>query len=177
MGNVILVGMPSSGKTTIGIALARVMDRQFVDMDDRIARWEGMKLQEIIDNNGNEYFHSIERMVCLNFCEDNRVVATGGSAIYAEDAMERFRENGVIVYLKIRVETAEKRLTNLATRGVTLAPGQTIRDLYEYRVPFYERHADLTIETDDRSVASVVLETLTQLNRFKRRLITEPVLW
>ncbi len=177
MGNVVLVGMPSSGKTTVGIALARVMDRKFVDLDDRIAAWEGMKLQEIIDNNGNEYFHYIERQVCLNFKEDNMVVATGGSAIYAEDAMEKFRENGVIVYIQISLQTAEKRLTNLATRGVTLAPGQTIADLYEYRIPFYERHADLTVQSDGRSVASVVLDILTQLNRFKPRLITEPVIW
>ena len=177
MGNVILVGMPSCGKTTIGIALARVMDRRFVDLDDRIMKWEGMKLQEIIDANGIDYFHDIERTVCLNFKEDNMVVATGGSAIYAEDAMERFRENGVMVYLKISVETAEKRLTNLATRGVTLAPGQTIRELYEYREPFYRRHADLIIKSDGRSVASVVLDTLTELNRFKSRLVNGPVIW
>ncbi len=177
MGNVVLVGMPSSGKTTVGIALARVMDRKFIDLDDRIAAWAGMSLQEIIDANGPDYFHYIERQVCLNVKEDNMVIATGGSAIYAEDAMERFRENGVIVYIQISLETVKRRLTNLASRGVTLAPGQTLADLYEYRIPFYERHADLTVKSDDRSVASVVLDILTQLNRFKPRLITEPVLW
>ena len=156
--NVILVGMPSSGKSTVGRELARVLGLRFVDLDRLIEAREGMLLQEIIDTKGNDYFLSVEKSVCETFGETGCVVATGGSAIFAEEAIERLRRQGKGLYIRISEKTCEQRLTDLDSRGVTLEPGQTIADLYRYRIPYYEKHADLTVDSDDRTVEEVVEE-------------------
>ena len=156
MENIILVGMPSSGKSTVGVVLAKTMNKGFVDTDILIQQYEGCTLQDIINEKGNDYFHQVEEQVLLDFHGKNYVVATGGSAIYFDRAMDHFKEKGKIVYLKVSLDTVLTRLNNIKTRGVTLAKGQTLADLYNLRIPLYEKHADIVIEADGLTVEEVV---------------------
>lgn len=156
MKNLILVGMPSCGKSTVGVVLAKTMNKGFVDTDILIQQAESRTLQEIIDEKGNDYFHHVEERILLDFDGENYVVATGGSAIYFDRAMDKFKEKGLVVYIRVSLDTILERLNNIKTRGVTLEKGQTIADLFEQRVPLYEKHADLIIEADGLSVEEVV---------------------
>ena len=156
MKNVILVGMPACGKSTIGVVLAKTMNKGFVDTDLLIQQKEGKTLQDIINEHGNDYFHQIEEAVLLDVDLKNHVIATGGSAIYFDRAMDHFKENGKIVYIKVSLKTILERLNNIKTRGVTLGKGQTIEDLYEQRVPLYEKHADIIIEAEDLYIEEIV---------------------
>lgn len=156
MENVILVGMPSCGKSTVGVVLAKTMNKGFVDTDILIQQREKKTLQEIIDAQGNEYFHNVEESVLLDFDGEDYVVATGGSAIYFDRAMDRFKERGRIVYLQVSLDTVLERLSNIKTRGVTLEKGQTLADLYARRIPLYEKHADIIIPGDGCTVEEVV---------------------
>ena len=156
MKNVILVGMPACGKSTIGVVLAKTMNKGFVDTDILIQQAESRTLQEIIDQEGNDYFHHVAERVLLDFDGEDYVVATGGSAIYFDRAMDKFKEKGVVVYIKVTLDTILERLNNIRSRGVTLEKGQTIADLYEQRIPLYQKHADVVIEADGLSVVEVV---------------------
>ena len=156
MKNVILVGMPACGKSTIGVVLAKTMNKGFVDTDILIQQAESRTLQEIIDQEGNDYFHHVEERVLLDFDGEDYLVATGGSAIYFDRAMDKFKEKGVVVYIKVTLDTILERLNNIRSRGVTLEKGQTIADLYEQRIPLYQKHADVVIEADGLSVEEVV---------------------
>ena len=156
MSNVVLVGMPSCGKSTIGVVLAKTMNKGFVDTDLLIQQKEGRTLQKIINEHGNEYFHRIEEQVLLSVNVEDFVIATGGSAIYYDRAMEHFKKNGKIVYINVSLETILERLNNIRTRGVTLGKGQTLADLYEERVPLYEKHADIVIEAEHLHIEEIV---------------------
>lgn len=156
MRNIILVGMPACGKSTIGVVLAKTMNKGFVDTDILIQQREGKTLQEIINSRGNDYFHQVEESVLLDFDGENYVVATGGSAIYFPKAIEHFKENGVVVYIKVSLDSILTRLNNIKTRGVTLAKGQTIADLYRERIPLYEKHADMMIEAEGMTIEEIV---------------------
>ncbi len=156
MRNIILVGMPSCGKSTVGVVLAKTMNMGFVDTDILIQQAEGKTLQEIIDTYGNDYFYQVEERELLRFDGENYVVATGGSAIYFDRAIAKFKEKGIVVYLQVSLETVLERLSNIKTRGVTLAKGQTLADLYHQRIPLYEKHADVIIPGDCLTVEEVV---------------------
>lgn len=162
MENIVLVGMPSCGKSTVGVVLAKTMNKGFVDTDILIQQAEKKTLQEIIDEYGNDYFHRVEERELLAFEGKNYVVATGGSAIYFDRAMKKFKENGIIVYLQVSLETVLERLSNIRTRGVTLERGQTLADLYAQRVPLYEKHADIVIKGDGLTVEEVVEQIVKQ---------------
>lgn len=168
MQNIILVGMPSCGKSTVGVILAKTMNKGFVDTDILIQQREEKTLQEIINTKGNDYFHKVEESVLLDFEDENYVVATGGSAIYFDKAMDKFKEKGIIVYLKVSLETVLQRLNNITTRGVTLAKGQTLGDLYNQRIPLYEKHADIIIEDNGFTVEEEVAIIIEAVNNFKR---------
>ena len=168
MQNIILVGMPSCGKSTVGVILAKAMNKGFVDTDILIQQREEKTLQEIINTKGNDYFHKVEESVLLDFEDENYVVATGGSAIYFDKAMDKFKEKGIIVYLKVSLETVLQRLNNITTRGVTLAKGQTLGDLYNQRIPLYEKHADIIIEDNGFTVEEEVAIIIEAVNNFKR---------
>ncbi|MBR2548076.1 MAG: shikimate kinase [Eubacterium sp.] len=157
MNNVVLIGMPGCGKSTAGVLLAKTLRKSFVDTDLLIQKFEGKALQEIIDERGNAYFRDVEDAVISNFGGDNYVIATGGSAVYSHDNMQRFRNAGdTIVYIKVPCGEIVKRLSNIATRGVTLAPGQTIEDLYNERIPLYEKEAALIVDTDGLDLEQTV---------------------
>lgn len=158
--NLILIGMPACGKSTIGVVLAKTIQKGFVDTDISIQQREKKTLQEIINTHGNDYFHKVEEQVLMDFGMTDCVVATGGSAVYCKDAMEKLRENGLVVYIRISLETVLARLNNIKTRGVTLDKGETIADLYQKRVPLYEASADVVIEADNLSVEEAVEEIM-----------------
>ena len=144
--NVILIGMPAAGKSTIGVILAKGLLYAFTDTDLIIQSRYNMSLSEIIEKEGTETFLKIENDVIAGCTFSNCVVATGGSAVYGEEAMEKLRENGTVVYLKLPVSELEKRLSNIHTRGVAMKKGETIADLYEKRRPLYEKYADITVD-------------------------------
>ena len=156
MRNVSLIGMPGSGKSTVGVLLAKRLGYTFVDTDLLIQQQEGALLQAILDRLGTERFLDTEADVIGALTCHHCVVAPGGSVILRKKGMAHLRELGPVVYLKLPCATLAKRLGNLATRGVTLAPGQTLQDLYDFRIPYYERYADVTIDADQPTIEDTV---------------------
>ena len=136
--NLILVGMPASGKSTVGVILAKVIGYDFIDSDLLIQRREGMRLPEIIEQKGIEGFIAIENEVNASIDASRSVIATGGSAIYGEEAMQHLREIGAVIYLQVDYEVIRKRLRNIRRRGVVLREGQTLQELYDERCALYE---------------------------------------
>ena len=150
--NVILIGMPGCGKTTIGTELAELIGYGYIDSDSVIVAREGKRLNEIIAELGREGFLDIEAKVNSELCATRCVIATGGSVIYREKAMEKLKTMGKIVYLKLSLDTIASRLGDLKARGVALKEGFTLKDLYEERVPLYEKHADIAVDLDGLTV-------------------------
>jgi shikimate kinase len=150
--NIILVGMPGSGKSTLGILLAKKIHYGYIDSDSVIVAQKGKLLPELIEELGNEGFLDLEAQVNGSLSVNRCVIATGGSAIYRGDVIEKMKENGIVVYLKIPYDEVEKRLGDLKKRGVVLKEGYTLKDLYEERAPLYELHADYIIELNESSV-------------------------
>ena len=143
MENIVLIGMPGSGKSTLGVLLAKALGRGFIDTDLLIQVKAGNRLQALLNQRGVDAFLDLE---CETVCEargENAVIATGGSVVYREAAMAHLRQNGALVYLSLPYEEILRRVKNLPTRGVALREGQTLRDLYDERAPLYERYADL----------------------------------
>ena len=163
MNNITLIGMPGSGKTTIGVILARMAGMRFLDSDRLIERTEGRKLFEISDALGLEGFRAVENRVNASIEAENTVIAPGGSVIYGAEAMAHLRAIGQVVYLRLSYEAIEARLGDLHARGVSIAPGQTLRDLYNERCPLYEKYAHHSIDCDGlrpREIAFSVIEAL-----------------
>ncbi|KGF09090.1 hypothetical protein HMPREF1635_04895 [Clostridiales bacterium S5-A14a] len=160
MGNIVLIGMPASGKSTVGIHLAEKLNINFIDTDDLIEKCEGMKLQEIIDERGNDYFWNVEERILCNLKCNDTVIATGGSAILFPKAIDHLKEIGKIVYLEQSIDLLKMRLSNLDSRGVTLDEGESIESLYNYRVPLYRKYSQTTVKVADKSVEDVVDEII-----------------
>ena len=156
--NIILIGMAGAGKSTTGVVVAKILAKDFLDGDLVIQKQTGRLLQDIIDMEGNDGFRRIEEAVLCGIDVENTVIAPGGSAIYYPAAFDHFKEPGVVVYLHVPVEEIERRLSNLATRGVTLEPGQTVADLYYQRLPLYQKYADITIDTTGLTLEDTVEE-------------------
>lgn len=152
MKNVIMVGMPGSGKSTIGVILAKSLGFDFVDTDLVICKRESKKLQEIIDNEGLERFLGIEKQVGVEISPVHSVVATGGSMILSPEAMENLKKNGTVVYVEVPLEILKKRITNMKTRGIAFKKGETLEDIFNERTPLYEKYADITITADEHTV-------------------------
>lgn len=160
MGNIVLIGMPASGKSTVGIHLAEKLNINFIDTDDLIEKCEGMKLQEIIDERGNDYFWNVEEQILCNLKCNDTVIATGGSAILFPKAIEHLKTIGRIVYLEQSIDLLKMRLSNLDSRGVTLDEGESIESLYNYRGPLYRKYSQTTVKVADKSVEDVVDEII-----------------
>ena len=158
MNNVILIGMPGSGKTTIGTYLSEVLGYGYVDSDSVIVAREGKRLNEIIAERGMEAFLDVEAKVNSEICASRCVIATGGSVIYREYAINALKKIGTIVYLKLSYEEIEKRLGDLRARGVAVKEGFTLKDLYDERIPLYEKYADIIVELDGKNVDECVAE-------------------
>ncbi|MFW5677879.1 MAG: shikimate kinase [Acetivibrio ethanolgignens] len=163
MDNLILIGMPACGKSTVGVILAKTLGMKFLDTDLLIQEREGALLQELIDTKGNDYFKKVEEYVLRSVETENTVISTGGSAVYYPEAMKHFKKKGKIIYLKVSFEEIEKRLNNITTRGITMGPGQTLRDLYDSRVPLYEKYADIVVDNDNPDMEETV-RIITQIS-------------
>lgn len=149
MKNIVLIGMPGSGKSTIGVLLSKMIGYDFIDTDILIQQQENKKLYKIIEEDGLEYFKKVENEVNANLNLNNTVIATGGSVIYGKEAMEHLKKIGTIVYLKVSKEELKNRLGNFETRGVAIEKGKTFEDLYAERIPLYESFANLTISSEN----------------------------
>ena len=143
--SIILIGMPSCGKSTLGVLLAKKLGMEFIDSDLLIQKKHKKLLHELIAEQGNKGFLAIESEVNCAITEQNAVIATGGSAVYSEAAMRHFATIGKIVYIHISYEEMEMRLGDFAHRGVVMPAGYTLRDLYDERAALYARYADLTV--------------------------------
>lgn len=150
--NIILIGMPGAGKSTLGVLLAKALGMFFVDSDIIIQQKTKRLLQDIIDNDGIEEFLKIEEEVLLSLDIENTVLATGGSAIYSEKAMNFFKENGAVVYLHVDFSEIEKRVTNITTRGIVLKNGKNLSDAFSERKPLYDKYADIIVDCTGSSI-------------------------
>lgn len=159
--NIILIGMPGSGKSTCGVLAAKALLKNFFDTDLLLQNLEGKRLQNIIDENGIDYFNKAEEKAILSLDIQGTVIATGGSVVYSERAMRHLKELGKIIYLHLSYEGMVKRLSNITTRGVVLKKGHTLRDMYNERLGLYERYADEVLNCDgltvEEAVESIVL--------------------
>lgn len=148
MNNLILIGMPGAGKSTIGVILAKTLGMDFLDTDLAICKAAGRTLQSILDTEGQEAFLALESRVVQSLDPDRTVIATGGSVPLEPEAMEYLSKTGKVIYLKVALEELRHRLGNIKTRGIAFGPGETLDTLYAHRIPIYESWADLTIEAD-----------------------------
>lgn len=154
--NLILVGMPGSGKSTCGVLAAKALCKSFIDTDLLIQAEEGTSLQTIINSKGNDYFAKVEEKVLSNLQAENSIISTGGSAIYYEEALNHLKENGMIVYLRVSYNQMMKRIKNMRSRGILLKNGQTIKDMFMARECLYELNADCVIDCRGKSIEDVV---------------------
>ena len=165
MNNITLIGMPGAGKSTIGVVLAKVLGYQFLDSDLLIQKQEKRRLSEIIEEEGYKGFKDVENRVNASIEAENTVIATGGSVVYCEEAMEHLKSIGTVVYLKLSLNALSKRLGNLKGRGVLLREGQTLESLYEERTPLYEKYADIVIDEEGKDLEAsleILLKTLKE---------------
>ncbi|MBS5956010.1 MAG: shikimate kinase [Clostridiales bacterium] len=154
--NITLIGMPASGKSTIGVLLAKRFGYSFVDVDIVIQEQEGKLLKEIIAERGDDGFLEVENRINRELTVCKSVIAPGGSVIYGKEAMEHLKEISIVVYLKLSYESVKERLGNLVDRGVVLKDGMTLYDLYQERVPYYESYADITIDETGLEAGNIV---------------------
>ena len=163
MQNIILIGMPGSGKSTVGVLLAKALGFDFIDTDLTLQQREGALLQDIINERGTEVFLDLEQAaICSVQCQ-NSVISPGGSCVCRERSMAHLKELGRIVYLRLPLEELEARLNNISTRGIAMEPGQTLSDLYDYRTPLYERWADVVVDSAGQSLEETVAAVLRSL--------------
>ena len=159
MNNIILIGMAGCGKSTLGVLLAKSLGMNFLDTDLVIQQREGKRLQEIINNDGLEYFKRAEDLALLSVDVNDTVIATGGSAVYYDDAMTHLKSGGKCVWLSLPYEEIEHRIRNIKTRGIAIAPGKTLFDVFEERQPLYKKYADIIVDCSssaEDNVAAII---------------------
>ncbi|MDO5590423.1 MAG: shikimate kinase [Lachnospiraceae bacterium] len=163
MKNIVFIGMPAVGKSTVGVVVAKRLGYQFVDTDLLIQKEENRLLKEIIAEEGIDGFLKIEDRVNSDVNEERSVISPGGSVVYCENAMRHFQKTGRIVYLKASYETINQRISNAKNRGVVLKEGQTLKHLYEERTALFEKYADITVSEDGRSLEETIEAVLRVL--------------
>ncbi|MCI6553529.1 MAG: shikimate kinase [Lachnospiraceae bacterium] len=158
MHNIVLIGMPGVGKSTIGVVLAKRLGYRFIDSDLVIQEEQGMLLHQIIAQKGVDGFLQVENQINCSLQAERSVIATGGSAVCGREAMEHLRSIGTVVYLELPCEAVKKRLGNLNERGVALREGQTLDGLYLERLPYYQKDADITIDCSNKGIKDIAAE-------------------
>ena len=156
MSNIVLIGMPGCGKSTVGVILAKTLGVGFVDTDLIIQQREKRLLQEIIDSDGIEKFLDFEAEAVKSMDCENSVIATGGSVVFRDDSMKHLKENGKIFFLNVSLAEIKNRLDNISTRGVAADKSQTIDDIFNQRYPLYEKYADYVLDLNNSNVEETV---------------------
>ena len=156
--NITLIGMPAAGKSTVGVLLAKRLGYSFIDVDIIIQEQEGKLLKEIIREKGLDGFLEVENRINAALEASRSVIAPGGSVIYGKEAMEHLKSMGPVVYLKISYNELTKRLGDIVDRGVALKAGMTLQDLYNERILYFERYADITVDEEGKDLGEVVDE-------------------
>lgn len=174
--NIVLIGMPGVGKSTVGVLLAKALSRDFTDTDLYIQSRERCCLQDILDGQGRNTFLALEERYVLTLDLRGHVIATGGSVVYSKPAMNHLADKAVIVHLDLPFDMLEHRINNLPSRGVVMASGQTLRTLYDERQPLYRHYADIIIPCKNLGHDEVVLAIIDRLwDRRPRRSTVAPV--
>lgn len=156
MKNIVLIGMPGAGKSTVGVVLAKILGYNFLDSDLLIQQQEGDILQHLIEKNGIDGFLEIENQVNFDIDTENTVISTGGSVCYCSEAMQKFAQNDLIIYIKVSYKSLKKRVGNLSRRGVVIHKGSTLKDLYDERTPLYEKYAQITVDADGLDIQETI---------------------
>lgn len=154
--NIVLIGMPGAGKSTVGVLLAKALSYDFIDTDLVIQKTTGKKLYEIINEHGMEAFLAIENDLLKQLYANQTVIATGGSAVFGEEAMEHLSSMAIIVYIKLSCDEILRRVKNIKTRGIAMKKGKTLEDVYYERIPLYEKYADIVVECDNMTIEDSV---------------------
>ena len=165
--NIVLIGMPGSGKSTIGVILAKRSSHDFVDTDLLIQSAAQRSLQDILDQDGYLRLRELEEEALLTLDVHNHVISTGGSAVYSALAMEHLKRNGICVYLNVSLDTLRSRIADYETRGIARRPDQSFEDLFEERTRLYRQYADITVDGDgltQEAVCSEILEKQDTIN-------------
>lgn len=163
--NIVLIGMPGAGKSTVGVVLAKLLGMSFTDTDLLIQERYGKKLSDIIGERGKDGFLKAENAMLASLCCENTVVATGGSAVYGKEAMQNLSGRGTVVYLCVTLEEVASRLSDLAHRGVVLRDGETLAELYAERCPLYKKYADLTVCEETGRLEDTVRAVMKKLGK------------
>ena len=161
--NIVLTGMPASGKSTVGVILAKVLGMNFIDTDLVIQKREDALLHEIIKSKGVEGFLKCEEDAVLSIDTDNSIIATGGSVVYSEKGMKHLSENGKVVYLKVDKKELFSRLKNINERGVVLRDGESLEEMYDERSVLYEKYAEIIIDEANASIEDTVAKICNKM--------------
>jgi len=167
MKNIVLIGMPASGKSTIGVLLAKTMGMDFIDTDLLIQKDKNALLQDIIIREGIEKFIETEEQTVMKLDYSNSIIATGGSVVYSPKAMEHLKNNGIVIYLDVSYDEIKRRLTNITTRGIVFGKRQDLFSLYEERTPLYRKYADITIDCGNKGIEEIVAYIKDELERMR----------
>jgi shikimate kinase len=166
--NIVLIGMPGAGKSTVGVVLAKRLGFDFLDTDVLLQSRQGRRLQEIIDGDGLAAFRQLEEAALLSLACRRTVIATGGSVVYSQAAMTALRAGGTIVFLDLPLAELARRIQDMNSRGVVIDPGETFADLFARRLPLYRRWAELTVDARDKSVEELAAEITHRLQLQRR---------
>ena len=168
MNNIVLIGMPGSGKSTLGVLLAKALGYSFVDTDLIISRKAEKTLQNILDTDGLDSFLELEQQVGSELECDKTVIATGGSMVLSQNAMENLKKNGKVVFIDVDLDEIKRRVTNIKTRGIAFGKGETLDDVYRVRYPLYKKYADITVSLELSSIETTVDAIVEKLDLEKQ---------